>query len=69
MTETTRNHIFSKEISKVIIAAMGLAPNLRLKKLSASDISYERKSALAPVGTFNIWAWFDLGENDSSSKK
>ena len=28
MAETTRNHIFSKEISQVIIAAMVLAPNL-----------------------------------------
>ena len=27
MAETTRNHIFSKEISQVIIAAMVLAPN------------------------------------------
>ena len=27
MTETTRNHIFSKEISQVIITAMVLAPN------------------------------------------
>ena len=26
MAETTRNHTFSKEISQVIIAAMGLAP-------------------------------------------
>ena len=26
MAETTRNHIFSKEISQVIIAAMVLAP-------------------------------------------
>ena len=43
MAETTRNHIFSKEISQVIIAAMVLAPN---KKLSASNFSYERKSAL-----------------------
>ena len=27
MAETTRNHIFSKETSQVIIAAMVLAPN------------------------------------------
>ena len=27
MAETTRNHIFSKDISQVIIAAMVLAPN------------------------------------------
>ena len=27
MAETTRNHIFSKEISQVIIADMVLAPN------------------------------------------
>ena len=27
MTEITRNHIFSKEISQVIIAAMVLVPN------------------------------------------
>ena len=27
MAETARNHIFSKEISQVIIAAMVLAPN------------------------------------------
>ena len=27
MAETTPNHIFSKEISQVIIAAMVLAPN------------------------------------------
>ena len=27
MAENTRNHIFSKEISQVIIAAMVLAPN------------------------------------------
>ena len=27
MAETTRNHIFSKEISQVIIAAMVLVPN------------------------------------------
>ena len=27
MAETSRNHIFSKEISQVIIAAMVLAPN------------------------------------------
>ena len=27
MAETTRNHIFSKEISQVIIAAMVLEPN------------------------------------------
>ena len=27
MAETTRNHIFSKEISQVIIAVMILAPN------------------------------------------
>ena len=27
MAETTRNHIFSKEISQVIIVAMVLAPN------------------------------------------
>ena len=27
MAETTGNHIFSKEISQVIIAAMALAPN------------------------------------------
>ena len=27
MAETTRNHIFSKEVSQVIIAAMVLAPN------------------------------------------
>ena len=27
MAETTRSHIFSKEISQVIIAAMVLAPN------------------------------------------
>ena len=29
--ETTRNHIFSKEISQVIIAAMVLAPNFYWK--------------------------------------
>ena len=27
IAETTRNHIFSKEISQVILAAMVLAPN------------------------------------------
>ena len=31
MAETTRNHIFSKEISQVIIAAMVLAPNFYRK--------------------------------------
>ena len=31
MAETTRNHIFSKEISQVIIAAMVLAPNFYWK--------------------------------------
>ena len=30
MAETTRNHIFSKEISQVIIAAMVLAPNEKI---------------------------------------
>ena len=45
MAETTRNHIFSKEITQVIIAAMVLAAKFLLKKLSASDFSYERKSA------------------------
>ena len=31
MAETTRNHIFSKEISQVIIAAIVLAPNFYWK--------------------------------------
>ena len=31
MAEATRNHIFSKEISQVIIAAMVLAPNFYRK--------------------------------------
>ena len=31
MAENTRNHIFSKEISQVIIAAMVLAPNFYCK--------------------------------------
>ena len=31
MAETTRNHIFSKEISQVIIAAMVLVPNFYWK--------------------------------------
>ena len=31
MAETTRNHIFSKEISQVIITAMVLAPNFYRK--------------------------------------
>ena len=42
--ETTRNHIFSKEISQVIIAAMVLAP-ISIEKIVWSDFSYERKSA------------------------
>ena len=47
IAETTRNHIFSKEISQVMLAAMVLAPDFYCKKLSASDISYERKSAFS----------------------
>ena len=43
----TRNHIFSKEISQVMIAAMVLAQNFYWKNFSASDFSYERKSALS----------------------
>ena len=31
IAETTRNHIFSKEISQVILAAMALAPNFYCK--------------------------------------
>ena len=49
IAETTRNHNFSKEVSQVILAAMVLAPNFLLKKFSASDVSYERKSALRHV--------------------
>ena len=45
MEETTRNHIFSKEISQVIIAAMVFGAKILLKKLSASNFSYEKKSA------------------------
>ena len=48
MAETARNHIFSKEISQVIIAAMVFGAKFLLKKLSASDFSYERKSAFMP---------------------
>ena len=47
MAETTRNHIFSKEISQVIIEAMVLAP-ISIEKMSASDFSFERKSAFRP---------------------
>ena len=46
MAETTRNHIFSKEINQVIIAAMVLVP-ISIENLSASDFSYERKSAFS----------------------
>ena len=53
MAETTRNHIFSKEISHMIIAAKVLAP-ISIEKLSASDFSYERKSAFSFMSR---WTW------------
>ena len=55
MAETTRNHIFSKEISQVIIAAMVLG-QFSLKKLSASDFSYERTSALSVLSVVIVFS-------------
>ena len=51
MAETTRNHTFSKEIIQVIITAMIFGAKFLLKRLSASDFSYERKSAFKPLYT------------------
>ena len=43
MAETTRNHIFQKK--SVNNRSHGFGAKFLLKKLSASDFSYERKSA------------------------
>ena len=47
MAETARNHIFSKEISLTDNRSHGFGAKFLLKKLSASDFSYERKSAFS----------------------
>ena len=45
MAETTRNHIFSKEISQVIIATMVLAP-ISIEKICLRVISAMRGNRL-----------------------
>ena len=49
MAETARNHIFSKEISQVINRSHGSGAKFLLKKLSASDFSYERNPPIYSV--------------------
>ena len=61
MAETTRNHIFSKEISQVILnRSHRFGAKFLLKKLSASDFSYERKSAFSVKFPFDILCRFGV---------
>ena len=46
MAETTRNHIFFKRNQSSDNRSHGFGAKFLLKKLSASDFNYERKSAL-----------------------
>ena len=46
MAETTRNHIFFKRKQSSDNRSHGFGAKFLLKKLSSSDFSYERKSAL-----------------------
>ena len=46
MAETTRNHIFFKRNQSSDNRSHGFGAKFLLKKLSASNFSYERKSAL-----------------------
>ena len=49
MAETTRNHIFFKRNQSSDNRSHGFGAKFLLKKLSASDFSYEKKSAFKKV--------------------
>ena len=49
MAETARNHIFFKRNQSSDNRSHGFGAKFLLKKLSASDFSYERKSAFRIV--------------------
>ena len=66
MAETTRNHIFFKRNQSSDNRSYGFGAKFLLKKLSASDFSYERKSALRGTFCFQRIASFLGWENEET---
>ena len=71
ITETTRNHIFSKEISQVMLAAMVLAPDFYCKNCQRVISARRGNLPLAETYTFHpvFQAWFHASQKNMCRAK
>ena len=71
IAETTRNHIFSKEISQVMLAAMVLAPDFYCKNCQRLISAMRGNPPLAETYTFHpvFQAWFHVSQKNMCRAK